>query len=141
MTHTHEELVDIAKQIARDNLDEQTYAHSARVVSPNRNNWRLAVCGWLHDVVEDTEVTLEQLLVAGIPEDCVEAIALLTHDKHEVKYEDYIYRLAPNWLARTTKWHDVADNMNRPPLPGDAHLYLHEKYKKAVDVLFIFELL
>lgn len=69
-----------------------------------------AVCvALLHDVVEDTETTEQDLRDAGFPERVVEAVACMTHAPGE-HYRDYIERVKGNDLARTVKLADLAHN-------------------------------
>ena len=65
--------------------------------------------GVLHDVVEDTTVTVEELSAAGLSQTVTQAVALVTHDKQE-NYEEYIIRLKPNDIARAVKLADLFDN-------------------------------
>jgi len=85
----------------------------------------------LHDVVEDTPVTLEYLRSAGYPAAVVEALDLLTHRKGE-SYADYIGRIKQNPLARKVKIADLEDNMDlaRLPSPQQKDLDRVEKYRK-----------
>jgi (p)ppGpp synthase/HD superfamily hydrolase len=89
----------------------------------------LAVEGWdarttavLHDVIEDTSVTDDDLREAGIPGRVVEAVVALTH-REEDSYEAYVEALAPNPLARQVKLADLADNLATnlamPPTPAN----------------------
>ena len=63
----------------------------------------------LHDVVEDTPVTFEQLRAEGFSESVLAALALLTHAP-EVPYEDYVRAIAENPLAAEAKIADLEDN-------------------------------
>ena len=63
----------------------------------------------LHDVVEDTSVTLEDLRKAGFSETVLEALKLATH-LPEDSYADYVVRLKPNPIARQVKLGDLQDN-------------------------------
>jgi (p)ppGpp synthase/HD superfamily hydrolase len=65
----------------------------------------------LHDVVEDTPHTLEDLRRAGYPEAIVEAVDCLTRRETET-YDEFIERLKPNLLARKVKIADLEDNMD-----------------------------
>lgn len=56
----------------------------------------------LHDVVEDSAYTLEDLRAMGFPEAVLEALALLTHDD-ATPYLDYVARLRSNPIARKVK--------------------------------------
>ena len=62
----------------------------------------------LHDTVEDTDVTLEQL--AGVfPREVVEAVRLLTHPEG-VEYFDYVRAIRQNSIAVKVKLADLAHN-------------------------------
>lgn len=63
----------------------------------------------MHDLIEDTEVTLEQLQQRGFTAEVVTAVGLLTHDPAD-SYADYVVRLKPNRLARLAKLADLRDN-------------------------------
>ena len=65
----------------------------------------------LHDVMEDTDVTAEDLRAAGFPENILEALRLLTHDE-TVPYEVYIQAIKTNPLARAVKIADLTHNSN-----------------------------
>jgi (p)ppGpp synthase/HD superfamily hydrolase len=77
----------------------------------------------LHDVVEDTEITLDDLRRAGYGSELVAAIDALTRRSHE-SYEEYIERVVRNPVARRVKTVDVEENLanNRrsPDAPGNA---------------------
>jgi len=66
----------------------------------------------LHDVVEDTGTTLEELRAEGFPEQVLAAVALLTHDKKNVSYRRYVERIASDPLARKIKLADLEDNLD-----------------------------
>jgi (p)ppGpp synthase/HD superfamily hydrolase len=94
------------------------------------------IAGLLHDIVEDTYHTFDDLIVQGAPLDVVEAVELLTrHDKHE-PYVDYVERLTRNPIAGWVKASDVADNLNRLEGLDDVTVErLSAKYAKAVSIL------
>ena len=62
----------------------------------------------LHDTVEDTDVTLEEL-AREFPKEVVEAVALLTHDEN-VEYFDYVRMIKTNPIATKVKLADLAHN-------------------------------
>lgn len=72
----------------------------------------LTTVGFLHDIVEDTDVTLEQLTDMGFSSNVVEAVEHMTKRKHE-KYNDYLERLIKNDISAKVKLHDIMDNMTR----------------------------
>lgn len=63
----------------------------------------------LHDVIEDTPVTADDLRRAGFAEHVVAAVLCVTHDKSE-PYADYVVRCRGNEIARRVKLADLADN-------------------------------
>lgn len=65
----------------------------------------------LHDVVEDTDLTLEDLQAEGFPAEVVEAVRALTKTDGEARL-DAARRAAQNPIARAVKLADVSDNMD-----------------------------
>ena len=63
----------------------------------------------MHDLVEDTPVTLDELRQLGFAAEVVEAVGLVTHQARD-SYAEYVVRLKPNHLARQTKLSDLRDN-------------------------------
>jgi hypothetical protein len=90
----------------------------------------------LHDVVEDTSITLDDLRAAGYPQAVIDALDLLTRRKTET-YEEFIVRIKPNALARKVKLADLEDNMNlsRLPNPQPKDYERVEKYRKSWEYL------
>lgn len=77
-----------------------------RCVSPDAK-----IAALLHDVVEDTEVTFDDLQAEGFSATVLSALRLLTHAK-DVPYEDYVQRVAVNATATEVKLADLEDNMD-----------------------------
>lgn len=90
----------------------------------------------LHDVLEDTYITLEYITEQGFDDDIITALKLLTRD-HNEDYMDYILKLKHNTIARTVKLADLKDNMDmsRIPNPTERDFIRLEKYKKAKALL------
>jgi hypothetical protein len=65
---------------------------------------------WLHDVVEDTQVTLEDLRAHGFPESVVMAVEVITKVKGEWYY-DYLDRVLSNVIATKVKTVDMMHNL------------------------------
>ena len=70
----------------------------------------------LHDTVEDTKVSLEQLREMGFSNPVVEGVDALTHRFGE-SYDDYIDRVKLNPDATKVKLSDLEDNINALRLP------------------------
>lgn len=90
------------------------------------------MAGFLHDVVEDTSVTFDNLIEEGIPTGVVNAIRLLTHGK-ESDYYDYIQGIieSGNPIALQVKYNDLKHNFER----GKAHPDLQQKHGKALEMV------
>ena len=90
----------------------------------------------LHDVVEDTDVSLNDLKAAGLPENVIEAVDVLTK-RNEDDYFDYIRKVKENKIAKTVKLADLWDNMNisRIKHPKKKDYERYEKYAKARELL------
>ena len=90
----------------------------------------------LHDVVEDTHYTLEDLEKLGFSPQVLEAVALLTH-ADDVPYLEYVAKLKSNRIAREVKLADLRHNSDISRLPRvtkEDYLRL-EKYRKAMALL------
>lgn len=88
----------------------------------------------LHDVIEDTDVTLDYLRKEGFSEEILSALDALTRRKGE-SYEEFISRIINNKAACHVKLADLNDNMNlsRIEHPTEKDYKRIEKYRKAVD--------
>ncbi|MGI6017602.1 MAG: GTP pyrophosphokinase [Marvinbryantia sp.] len=98
----------------------------------------LKVVAILHDVLEDSDTTAEDLLKSGFPCEIVEAVKVLTYKKTDPgTYEEYIARVAENPMAREVKICDIRHNMDlsRIPNPGKRDFQRCEKYKRALAYL------
>lgn len=69
------------------------------------------VCALLHDVIEDTSITLDYLREQGFPASVIEALSLLTHDK-SVPYMDYVRAIKKNKIAAAVKAADLRHNID-----------------------------
>ena len=90
----------------------------------------------LHDVVEDTAVTVEYLAKQGFPPEVTDAIKLMTHDE-TVPYLDYVAKLKINPIARKVKIADLKHNSDLSRLDhiNDKALKRAEKYRAAIELL------
>ena len=70
--------------------------------------------GFLHDVIEDSDLTIDDLRRKGVDEEVLAALELLTHDK-ETDYFEYVYKIAHsgNYTAIHTKINDLKHNFDR----------------------------
>ena len=100
----------------------------------------LSVCtALLHDVIEDTEITFEDL-TGEFPEEVVEALRCLTRDKNK-NYFDYIRNLRKNPIAKKVKQADLLHNSDVTRLSDCENMSaeqisrLHGRYKRALEIL------
>lgn len=92
----------------------------------------------LHDTVEDTEITLEQLK-SEFPPEVTDAVALLTRDDG-TDYFEYVGKIRNNAIARKVKLADLAHNSDQSRsinsnIPAKRVQYWQEKYRKAKEIL------
>jgi len=94
------------------------------------------VVALLHDVVEDTDYTVEDLRSMGFSERVLEAVALMTHDP-EVPYMEYVEQIGTNPIAKAVKLADLRHNSDMTRLdtvtPWDEKRA--EKYAEAIALL------
>lgn len=90
----------------------------------------------LHDVVEDTSLTFEDLINEGFPNDVIDALKLLTHDPI-VPYMDYVREIKKNEIAKKVKLADLSHNsdLSRLDMIDEKALARKEKYTKAKQLL------
>ena len=140
--HTQQSQESIARAIAErahagqvDKAGKPYIGHPAHVAVSVEGDKAKAVA-WLHDVVEDTPMTFDDLRAAGIDDEVLAALELLTHDK-TVPYMAYVAAIRENDLARTVKLADLAHNsdLSRLPEVTDADLQRVEKYRQAMGLL------
>ncbi|MFS9168660.1 GTP pyrophosphokinase [Streptococcus mitis] len=88
----------------------------------------------LHDVLEDSPYTAEELILAGLPETVVTAVQILTKQMGQ-DYQIYLQAVKSNPLARLVKLADLKHNSDSSRLSSltENDLERLEKYKKAID--------
>lgn len=90
------------------------------------------MAGFLHDVIEDSDITYEDLTERSIPRGVVNALRLLTHEK-DSDYFDYIQHIidSDNPIALQVKYNDLQHNFSR----GKAYPDLQAKHGKALAMI------
>lgn len=93
----------------------------------------------LHDVIEDTAVTLEEL-EREFPREITDALRLLTHEEGS-PYLDYVSAIKQNRIAKAVKLADLAHNSDETRLVGcnqisdEKRARLRDRYAKAMAIL------
>ena len=121
-------------QVDKAGVDYFT-GHISTVVNGVETNEEKIVA-YLHDIIEDTKLTQEDLLHLGFSEKVVNAVVALTKDK-KVKYEDYLKNVKNNKLAKVVKLSDLSNNMDLSRLKEITEVDEKrlQKYKKAFEYL------
>ena len=90
----------------------------------------------LHDVIEDTPYTLDDLRAMGFNEQVLDALALMTHDKR-IPYMDYVAKIKGNKIAKTVKLADLKHNSDLSRLNNvdEKAMKRIEKYRQAIALL------
>ena len=90
----------------------------------------------LHDVVEDSAYTLQDLEHFGFSESVLQAVSLLTHDQ-DTDYFAYIAEIKKNAIARDVKLADLKHNsdLSRLDQVDAAAILRNQKYWKAIQIL------
>ena len=136
---TLKEAIALAEQAHAGQIDkggEPYIRHPMRVMRSVRG-LHAKMAAVLHDVVEDTGITLEELRRRGCPEAVVRAVDAVTKREGE-PLDDYYARVAADPLALIVKRADIADNSSEPRLarlPRETAQRLREKYRHAIEVL------
>lgn len=100
------------------------------------NDEATTVVALLHDVVEDTDITFEDLEKQGFGEEIISALKLLTHND-DTPYMDYVAKIKNNKIATKVKLADLKHNsdLSRLDTVDEKALKRKEKYEKAIKLL------
>lgn len=92
----------------------------------------------LHDVVEDTDITFDQLEKEGFSKEVIDALKLMTHDD-SVPYMEYIKSIKTNKIASAVKLADLKHNsdLTRLDKVDEKAIKRAEKYQKAIELLLL----
>lgn len=90
----------------------------------------------LHDIVEDTDMTFDELIKHGFNNEIISALRLLTHDP-KVPYMDYVAKIKENELAKKVKLADLRHNsdLSRLDIVDEYALERNNKYLIAIEYL------
>ena len=90
----------------------------------------------LHDVIEDTEYTLDDLRKFGFAEDVLSAISLMTH-ADDVPYMEYVVKIKTTPIAKAVKLADLKHNSDMSRLDRITQIDEEraKKYKQAIELL------
>lgn len=146
MTATLERAIVIATEAHQGQyrFDGSPYInHPLRVMKTVENQGhsvRTQIVGVLHDTVEDSALTFEDLRAEGFGDEVIFPLELLTKEEG-ADYEMYVQRLSVNACSRVVKRADLFDNMDLSGLenPSKQKIVNVEKYGRALLYLSRFE--
>lgn len=136
---TLERAIEIAREAHKGQLDKagcEYIGHPLRVMAAGRSPEE-KIAGVLHDVVEDSDWTFEQLESEGFSVEVIEALRCVTRLSESEPYDRFIARIKGNPLAVAVKLNDLTDNMDirRLPYISDKDVKRLKKYLKAYKQL------
>lgn len=114
-----------------DKAGEPYILHPLRVMLAGENELE-QICGVLHDVIEDSAVTFDDLRKEGFSERVIAVLDCLTRRDAE-SYDEFINRILKNETACRVKLKDLKDNLNLGRIlnPDSRDFERIEKYRKA----------
>ena len=122
----------------KDQVDKSglPYVHHPFHLAEQMETEDTVIVALLHDVVEDTEYTLDDIRAMGFPERIIEALSYMTHD-NAVPYLDYVAKIKENPIATAVKLADLKHNsdISRLDVVDKKALERVEKYRKAMAIL------
>lgn len=127
--------LEVAEKLAKEYHEGQTrrsgesYVSHPLSVSQNLDGKKEKIVAALHDTIEDTEMTEEELK-KHFTEDIVKTVKLLTKEKDNQDYFKYLEKVKNNELAKRVKIADMKHNLHDNPTQKQV-----KKYKKGLRIL------
>lgn len=123
--------MEVAYEAHSGRVDRAGYpyiAHPLHVAEKMKTENEVIVA-LLHDVVEDTNIDLTDLVHFGFSEEVVEAVDAITR-RYEESYEDYIQRVKRNPIARNVKIEDMKHNSDFTRIEGETWKDAEDRYMR-----------
>lgn len=128
----------IAFETHKDQVDKAgvPYIYHPIHLAEQMNDENTIIVALLHDVVEDSSLTFEDLLELGFLVEVVDALRLLSHDENE-DYFVYIKKISENEIATIVKIADLKHNsdLTRFEKRDEKSLLRIKKYQQSLDYL------
>jgi (p)ppGpp synthase/HD superfamily hydrolase len=130
------EIAFVAHKGQKDKSGADYILHPIRVMQRGKTEIE-KICGLLHDVVEDSDLTFEDLENEGFSKDVISVLKCLTKTSENEDYDSFIDRVIQNPIAIKVKINDLLDNMDITRLRelSERDLKRLNKYLKAYSVL------
>ena len=112
------------------------YAYHPFHLAEQMTDEETTIVALLHDVAEDTDMTVDDIQKMGFSEATCDALRMLTHDEG-VPYMDYVAKIKENPIAKAVKLVDLRHNSDLSRLDDvtEEDLERVEKYKAAIELL------
>lgn len=128
--------IDLIEEYHKDDVDKggHPYINHLVRVSSGCKTYEAKIAGLLHDIIEDTECTVEILLSRGIPQFIIDIILLVSR-KEDESYEEFINRLilSGNKYAMELKCSDLRDNCDLSRLEGLSDDVIKKGEKRVIN--------
>ena len=128
----------IAFEAHKDQVDKNgiPYIYHPIHLAEQMTDESMVCVALLHDVVEDSDITFEELERAGFGGEIIGALKLLTHDE-AVPYMEYVKKIKTNPIAAAVKLADLRHNsdLTRLDIVDEWAQKRAEKYKRAIELL------
>ena len=130
--------ITVATEAHKDQVDKggNPYILHPKAVADSLDSTENKIVAYLHDVCEDTDITLDDLKDMGFTERIVNSVRILTKTD-DISYDDYLKSVKKDSNAWHVKMADIRNNMDlsRIPNPTEKDFARLEKYKKALAFL------
>lgn len=130
-------IATIAHRGQVDKINVDYIEHPRRVAARLTESTHIAAA-WLHDVIEDCDVSAADLIAAGISSEVVDAVVLLTRTEKNKDEDRYYLEIRKNPTAHAVKLADIADNTDperTAQLDPKKREELAKKYAHALELL------
>jgi hypothetical protein len=130
------EIATKAHEGATDKHGSPYINHVTRVMNMGQTN-NEKIVGVLHDVIEDTHWTFEDLEKEGFSKEVIDALKCVTKTSEDEEYAEFITRVKINPLAVNVKLNDLTDNLDIKRMPEvlESDLKRLNKYLRAYNEL------
>lgn len=129
---------EVAQKAHKNQVDisGEPYIFHPMTICNNCDTFETKVVALLHDVIEDSDVTENDLLQLGFDKEIVDAVVDITKTK-DIEYFYYIAKVKSNKIARKVKIEDLKHNcdLSRLKKVKKGDLRRLDKYKEALEYL------
>lgn len=137
-TELTKKAMKIAFEVHKDQVDKNGIPyiyHPIHLAEQMKTEYEICVA-LLHDTVEDSDITFEDLIEAGFPDEVITALRRMTHDE-SVAYMEYVENIRNNPIAKAVKLADLRHNSDLTRLDHvtEKDFVRNKKYTQAIRLL------